>query len=378
MRACGRSGQSGHAVRPPRAAARGLLAASLLACAALACGPVLARQAAPAAPVAPTTPPDDISRLAKTPVQLLAYIQSAAEKQNYQGVFMYQQGENTQSSRMVHVVDASGERERVETLDGQPRIYLRHNDEVQYLQPDRKTVRRDSRHTVRFPGLLQSDPGQVLSHYRLKVLDRLNREAGRECRVVLLEPRDALRYGLRLCVDTQTGLLLREQTLDSARRIVEQVSFSSVHLGDDVDPTRVDSSSDTHDWKLLQPAMKPVDMAAQGWRVAMPDGFRTIMQVARQMGPATGGAARTVSQMVLSDGVVAISLFIEPYDASRHRHPPAGPIHHGAINIYGKRVAGYWLTALGEVPVATLERLANAAQYTPPKPAAKPAAGAAH
>lgn len=354
------------------------MAASLLACAALACGSVLARQAAPAAPVAPTTPPDDISRLAKTPAQLLAYIQTAAEKQNYQGVFMYQQGENTQSSRMVHVVDAGGERERVETLDGQPRIYLRHNDEVQYLQPDRKTVRRDSRHTVRFPGLLQSDPAQVLSHYRLKVLDRLNREAGRECRAVLLEPRDALRYGLRLCVDTQTGLLLKEQTLDSARRIVEQVSFSSVHLGNDVDPARVDSSWDTRDWKVLQPTMKPVDMAAQGWRVAMPDGFKTIMEVARQMGPASGGAARTVSQMVLSDGVVAISLFIEPYDASKHRHPPAGPIHHGAINIYGKRVAGYWLTALGEVPVATLERLANAVQYSAPKPAAKPAAGVAH
>ncbi len=373
-------GQPGHAVRPPRTAVRSALGTGLLACAVLACGSVLAKQAAapqPAAPVAPSSPPDDISRLARTPAQLLAYIQAAAEKQNYQGVFMYQQGENTQSSRMVHVVDASGERERVETLDGQPRIYLRHNDQVQYLQPDRKTVRRDSRHTVRFPGLLQSDPAQVLNYYKLKVLDKLNREAGRGCRTVLLEPRDALRYGLRLCVDTQTGLLLKEQTLDSARRIVEQVSFSSVHVGSDVDPARVDSSWDTHDWKVLQPSMKPVDMTAQGWRVAMPDGFKTIMEVARQMGPASGSAARTVSQMMLSDGVVAISLFVEPYDAAKHRHPPAGPIHHGAINIYGKRVAGYWLTALGEVPVATLERVANAVQYTASRPA-RPAAGAAH
>ncbi|MGN6580697.1 MAG: MucB/RseB C-terminal domain-containing protein [Bordetella sp.] len=344
--------------------------------AALACGGALAKQAAqqPASPAASVTPSDEISRLAQTPAQLLTYIQTAAEKQDYQGVFMYQQGENTQSSRMVHVVDASGERERVETLDGQPRIYLRHNNDVQYLQPDRKTVRHDSRHTVRFPGLLQSDPAQVLSHYKLKVLDRLNREAGRECRVVLLEPRDSLRYGLRLCVDTQTGLLLKEQTLDSARRIVEQVSFSSVHLGNDMDPARVDSTWDTHDWKVLRPVMKPVDMAAQGWHVGMPDGFKTIMEVARQMGPVSGGAARTVSQMVLSDGLVAISLFIEPYDASRHRHPPAGPIHHGAINIYGKRVAGYWLTALGEVPVVTLERLANAVQHAAPKPVV----GAAH
>ncbi|WP_019936247.1 MucB/RseB C-terminal domain-containing protein [Bordetella sp. FB-8] len=349
----------------------------MLVCGVLAGGGALVRPAAaapqPAAHAVPATSADDIGRLADSPAQLLAYIQAASRNQDYEGVFMYQQGENTQSSRMVHVVDASGERERVETLDGQPRIYLRHNDDVQYLQPDRKIVRRDSRHTVRFPGLLQRGPAQVLGHYKLKVLDRLNREAGRECRVVLLEPRDALRYGLRLCVDTQTGLLLKEQTLDSARRIVEQVSFSSVRLGKDVDPARVDSSWDTGDWKVLQPSMKPIDLLAQGWRIAMPEGFKAILEVARQIGPASGGAPHVVSQMVLSDGLVAISLFIEPYDASRHRHPPAGPIRHGAINIYGRRVAGYWLTALGEVPIVTLERLANSARYI-----AKPPAGAAH
>lgn len=360
-------GQSGCKVRPFRRA----WAAGLLACGALACRGAQAGPAAPpqAAHVLPAGPTDEVGLLARSPAQLLAYIQAASRNQDYEGVFMYQQGENTQSSRMVHVVDADGERERVETLDGQPRIYLRHNDDVQYLQPDRKIVRRDSRHTVRFPGLLQRGPAQVLDHYTLKVLDRLNREAGRECRVVLLKPRDALRYGLRLCVDTQTGLLLREQTLDSARRIVEQVSFSSVHIGKDVDPARVDSSWDTHDWKVLQPSMTPVDLAAQGWRVAMPAGFKPVLEVARQIGPVSRGAPHAVSQMVLSDGLVSISLFIEPYAASKHRHPPAGPIRHGAINIYGRHVAGYWLTALGEVPIATLERLANSARYIARLPA---------
>ena len=73
-------------------------------------------------------------------VQLLSRIQQAARKQDYAGVFMYQQGETIQSSRLVHVLDGTGERERLEILDGQPREYLRHNEDVQCLIPERKTV----------------------------------------------------------------------------------------------------------------------------------------------------------------------------------------------------------------------------------------------
>lgn len=362
---------------------RTMLAAGLLLASTLATGPALAKPEA--RPVAKTDAPlDAVQQNAKDPAQLLTRIQEAASKQNYLGVFTYQQGENVQASRLAHVVDADGEHERVETLDGQPRIYLRHNDDIQYLQPDRKIVRQDRRHTERFPGLVQGNPAQVLRYYNLKVFDKVSRVADRECRIVVLAPRDAQRYGYRLCVDTETGLLLKAQTVDSARRIVEQVSFSSVRLGKDVDVSRADSSWDTHDWKVLDPAMKPVDMAAQGWRVAMPEGFSAVLQVAREIGPAPAasnpsgaGMPRTFSQMVLSDGLAAISVFIEPYDASKHRHLPSGPIRRGAINIYGKRVADYWLTALGEVPMATLERLANAVQYTAvPKPGAKSSSGA--
>ncbi|MCJ9708109.1 MucB/RseB C-terminal domain-containing protein, partial [Bordetella hinzii] len=90
-----------------------------------------------------------------------------------------------------------------------------------------------------------------------------------------------------------------------------------------------------------------------------PEGFVAVMQVARQIGKGT------VSQIVLSDGLAAISVFIEPYDGARHQHPPAGLVQRGAINIYGTRIADYWMTVLGEVPAATLESLAQATEYVP-------------
>ncbi len=71
---------------------------------------------------------------------LLGRIQDAASKLDYSGIFTYQQGETIQSSHVVRVVDGSGERERIEVLDGQPREYLRHNDDIQCLVPEHKTI----------------------------------------------------------------------------------------------------------------------------------------------------------------------------------------------------------------------------------------------
>lgn len=295
----------------------------------------------------------------RDPVQLLSTIQQAARKQDYAGVFIYQQGDTMQSSRVVHVIDGTGERERLEILDGQPREYLRHNEEVQCLLPERKTILLEPRRGDRFPGLLLGDPAGLAKHYDIRASDKLHRVADRQCRVVTIEPRDALRYGYRLCADVATNLLLKAQTLDSARRIVEQVSFTALRIGAEVDASQLGSRWNTRDWKVVESAMKPVDLAAQGWRIPAPDGFAPVMQVARAMGPAN------VSQLVLSDGLAAISVFIEPYDTQRHSHPPAGLARRGAINIYGTRVADFWLTALGEVPVATLERLAEAVEYVP-------------
>jgi sigma-E factor negative regulatory protein RseB len=325
----------------------GWFAATLLTAFLAAHDPARAADAAPAQQV------DDV-------VQLLSRIQQAARKQDYAGVFMYQQGETIQSSRLVHVVDGTGERERLEILDGQPREYLRHNEDVQCLIPERKTVLLERRRGDRFPGLLLGDPANLTEHYKIRTESALHRVAGRECRLITIEPLDKLRYGYRLCADVETNLLLKAQTLNAARGVVEQVSFTSLRLGADVDPQSLSSRWNTRDWRVLEPSMKSVDLSAQGWRIPATKGFVVVMQVARSM-----GRGATVNQMVLSDGLAAISVFIEPYDSQRGHHPPPGAAQRGSITVYGTRIADYWLTAVGEVPVATLEQLAEATEYVP-------------
>ncbi len=303
---------------------------------------------------------------------LLARIQEAARKLDYAGIFTYQQGELIQSSRLVHMVDGSGERERLEVLDGQPREYLRHNDDVQCLVPERKTVQLQQRRADRFPGLLLGSPAAVTRFYQVYSEPAPRRVAGRECRMISIEPLDKARYGYRLCADEQNDLLLKAQTLSAGGNVVEQVTFTTLRLGKDVDGKMLDSRWPYKDWKVVQSSMQPVDLAAQGWRIPVPAGFVQVSQVARVM-----GHNDSVSQLVLSDGLAAISVFIEPFDKKRNARQPHGAYRRGAVSVYGTRIADYWLTALGEVPAATLEQLAKGTEFVPPPgPAPAPAPAA--
>jgi sigma-E factor negative regulatory protein RseB len=64
-----------------------------------------------------------------------------------------------------------------------------------------------------------------------------------------------------------------------------------------------------------------------------------------------------VAQIVFSDGLAAISVFIEPM--SRERPADTTLSHQGAVNIYTRSYADRMVTVLGEAPAATVMQIAN-------------------
>jgi sigma-E factor negative regulatory protein RseB len=54
------------------------------------------------------------------PLSWLGRISNAAHKLNYTGTFTYQSGKHVETSRITHLVDTSGEYEKLEALDGSP------------------------------------------------------------------------------------------------------------------------------------------------------------------------------------------------------------------------------------------------------------------
>lgn len=293
-------------------------------------------------------------------VALLQKVQAAARDLDYSGIYVYQQGATMTSSRIVHIVDGTGERERIEMLDGLPREFIRHNDATQCLVPEKKLIVMEHRRGDRFPGLLLGDGKSIPANYTIKVGQTPSRIAGRECTVVDLVPKDAHRHGYRICTDTRTNLLLKAQTVDGNQSVVDQISFANVQVGDKVAPEDLVSGWNTQGWKVFQTPMNPVDLSKEGWRIPFPAGFHVLTQVSRPM--KTG---KKVSQLVVSDDLVAVSIFIEPFDAATDSPLAKGAMHKGAMNVFRARIGNYWLTALGEVPAETLRSIAEHTEYVP-------------
>jgi sigma-E factor negative regulatory protein RseB len=296
------------------------------------------------------------------PAAILFKVQAASRQLDYSGVLAYQQGTTMQSARLIHIVDGTGERERLEILDGAPREYQREDDSLQRLLiPDQKTIIIEPGRVDRFPGLLLGNAKNVGKHYQVKQLKVSSRIAGHVCTEFEILPRDAYRYGYKLCVEPGTNLLLKTQTIDKRGGIVDQVAFSTLKLRDQVQVSQVVSPWDTKDWKVIKSQSKPVDVAKLGWRIFLPPGFESMTQVER---PLKSGKA--VKQLVYSDGLAAVSVFIETDVAGQGGHTPhKGAARTGAMNIYGAPVGDYWVTAIGEVPGNALSELVKRTEYVP-------------
>src|ERR1700722_20367399 len=311
---------------------------------------------------------DDPAALRKTAADLLDRIHDAAQQQNYQGSFVYQRGATVQSSRITHSgTRADGEYESLESLDGAPRKMLRHDDDMYTFVPERHLVVVEKRLSKdSFPSLLTTSSEQVLTVYEPKMLGA-DRVAGIDSQVMELDPKDSWRFAYKLWSDTKTGLLLRAQTLGPDGQVLEQLSFSQVRVGIPVDRNAIANGiRNVAGWTVVHPPVQPVDMEAQGWQFPAPvPGFRKVLELRRPMASSEPGQAPIpVDQAVFSDGLAAISIFVEPVEKNSRKE---GAGESGATHVLVKRRGDFWITLLGEVPQVTLQQFASAIEYKTPK-----------
>ena len=304
-------------------------------------------------------------------VKLLDGINAAARHLDYQGSFVFQRNATVQSSRIVHFVDGHDQYQKVDSLDGAARSVVQHNDDVfTFLQKSRTVILDQRKSQDNFPALLSGGSAHVLDVYRASIIGA-DRVAGIDCRIVALTPNDDLRFAYRLSVDPASGLLIRAQTLDSDGNVLEQVAFSQVQIGLIAADSRKAIRDSLHQWtgwKLVRAPVEAVSMEAAGWTLSTLSsdvpGFRKVLELRRPMAAREPGAAPVpVDQAVFSDGVTAVSLFIEPIDKS-DRKPGEG--RSGATHLLAEPHGDFWVTLIGEVPALTLRRFAAAIQYHPP------------
>jgi sigma-E factor negative regulatory protein RseB len=292
----------------------------------------------------------------------LRKIHEATQRLSYTGTFVYQNGNRSETSRITRYVDASGDIEKLEIMDGVPREIVRTKDTVRCYLPDSRVVkvekRLGSRAEREFPALVPERITALARHYDIS-LGETQRIAGYDCRAVLLTPKDNLRYGYKLYADAASGMLLRAVTVDADGSEVEKFSFTQLAIGN-VTRDMVKPRHAVRAWRVDEAGAEPARLAGWGLAAELP-GFRKVTELKRRL-----GESRPVGQMVYSDGLAAVSVFIEPLEG-RREPPSTGLSSMGAIHIYTREVANHIVTVVGEAPAVSVQRIADSVEFHRPQ-----------
>lgn len=293
----------------------------------------------------------------------LQRIHAATQKLSYTGTFVYRSGDQAETMRIIHVAGRNGALERLETLEGQPREIVRSGDEVKCYLPGSMTVRvdRQTDHMV-FPALLPANLQDIGEYYEV-TKGAVERIAGYECQSIVLQPRDRMRYGHKLWADTTTGMLLKSQTFNERNEVVEQFAFTQIAFGGKIDHGQLKSRYlvKSRAWRVQTSGAVATSLAASGWSIKpeLP-GFKKVTEMKR-----TQGGSSEVGHVVYSDGLAAVSVFIEPM-ANKTSLPQPGLSRQGAINIYSRQIAEHLVTVVGEAPAESVKKIADSVEYSKP------------
>lgn len=283
-------------------------------------------------------------------------VQRAATTLNYQGTLVSNAAGVVSSSRVLHYCEGKQRYERIDVLDGEMRQVLRHNDVTQTLWPRARVAVIEQHLTMPdFPGLPPAD-ARSGDAYELRMLGT-ERVAGHEAQVLMFKPRDEHRFAQRLWADQSSGLLLRADVLGEHGEVLESASFSDVVIGAKANPEMVlQAMRKLEGFRIVRPAAVRTQLDAEGWSLSRPvPGFQLVGCMRRELGaldePPTS-ASTQVLMAVFSDGLTHVSVFVEPYDAQRHK-PVATSL--GATHTMMSRSGDWWITAMGDVPMATVQ-----------------------
>lgn len=273
---------------------------------------------------------------------------------NYEGRFFRVRDSRSEAMRIIHRVERGKVTERLVSLDGSGREYIRNEAEVICYLPDQRTVLVEKRPAD--GTLLKTVPvynEQLEANYSIE-LGAAMKTLGRRTQLILVKPRDQFRYGYRLWLDEETAMPLKSQLCDRNGNVIEQLLFAELHFRDRIpaDSLKPAVSADGFRW-LYQDAQQPrVRSASLTWNIRPPAGFRLTAWRLQVM----AGSSVPVQQLVYSDGLASVSVFIEP--RSPQTEAIRGLAKVGAAFAYSLDVDGHQITAVGEVPAATVQAIA--------------------
>jgi sigma-E factor negative regulatory protein RseB len=295
-------------------------------------------------------------------LDMLKRINEAAGSINYDGVIVHVSDGHVETMRLVHRVADGEVQERLYALNGAPREVIRNAKEVQCFMPDRNmgVIGSRSGKQAGFPGFMISNLDVLESTYNMH-LGGSGRIADRTVTQIVIQPRDNQRYGYELWADSETGLLLRSVLIDHAMNPLEQYLFAMVTIGEGIDDTALAPMTrrSSLEWHTDSAPARVTDVTDSDWLVGeLPSGYRLVNMMQRWLPM----QEIPVEHLVFSDGLAAVSVFIEQQEGQQVTSTTEQV---GAVSAYTTSIGPWLITAVGEVPQRTVEEIVGALSYQP-------------
>jgi len=304
---------------------------------------------------------------------MLKRMSEADQQQNYQGIFILRKSDKLSTMRVTHGIDDNDVWESLEALDGEPRKVVRHNDQVISIFPERKLVivRRSDNKQSLHPKLPENiDQLDLFYTINRRENDRI---ANHQALVFDLIPKDQYRYGYQYWVDKNTGMLLRCDLISENRTVVEQMMFTSLeYLKEPPSQMFELQQFETFNQQVLDEPVVDAQYGADiAWTVnILPKGFvltQNTMRYSRSAITDTNAPQENIQpdllHMVYSDGLASVSVFVEKYQGDDKHLQGASTM--GAVNAYGHSLGDYFVTVVGEVPLKTVQAMAQSISKVP-------------
>ncbi len=298
---------------------------------------------------------------AESALDWLVKMNAAVQNENYTGNFVYRHGDQLEAMRIVHRANKGAHRERLISLNGEAREVIRNNRDVICYLPTKKSVLVEHRRTGEksFPALLPYKLDRLSSYYHLG-LGGGDRVANRATQLVYIKPKDAYRYGYQLWADRKSGLLLRANLINEKGQVIEQFMFTDIKIGQKVRNIDLKPAYSGKKWTWhREKATKPGSRHDIRWKASrLPKGFSLSRRIMRNK-PMDN---LLVEHLVYSDGLAAVSVFIEP-QGKKSEHKIKGTTGMGAVHAFGTVIKNHQITVVGEVPAATVALIGKSITY---------------
>ena len=287
------------------------------------------------------------------PNEWLSRMTNAVQKTSYAGTVIRTKSGHAEALKVVHQIVDGVVNEKVTVQEGSNLEIIRNGNQVHCILPDKKSVlveTWDDQSTLF--STLPSSAILFANEYDLSVV-RIDRVAGRKAVLLAIRPHDEFRFGHRIWLDRDTAFPLKTELIDRDGSLLEQVKFADINLESSISPEALAPSMSLTNFTWHAGTSKRVEVDVKTDWVCddLPAGFR-VMSTKSEQQP---GADIPVTHILYSDGLATVSVFI----AQAQKKTNARRSNIGGSNAYSMHLADYRITAVGEVPAATVQRIAR-------------------